>query len=120
MSKNGVRLAVDFTINDGKTAEFQAIAGKMIAGSQQEPGTLAFEFYLSRDGKRCRLVETYLDADALVAHFNGPVVKDLVPKLLETSSLTRFEVYGDPGPKATQMLLGFGAEIFDYWGGLSR
>jgi quinol monooxygenase YgiN len=72
MTKNVVRLAVDFTINDGKTAEFQAIARKMIAGSQQEPGTLAYDFYLSRDGKRCRLVEAYVDADALVLTSTAP------------------------------------------------
>jgi hypothetical protein len=48
------------------------------------------------------------------------VVKELVPKLLETASLNRFEGYGDPGPKATQVLLDFGAEIFDRWSGLSR
>jgi quinol monooxygenase YgiN len=120
MSKDMVRLAVDLTINEGKLSEFEGIARTMIVGSQKEPGTLGYDFFLSDDRKRCRLVESYADAAAVLAHFKGPVVQELVPKLLGTSSLTGFEVYGDPGPEATQMLRGFGAQIFDFWDGLSR
>jgi hypothetical protein len=43
-----------------------------------------------------------------------------VPKILAASSISRFEVYGDPGPKAAQVLAGFGAQIFELWHGLSR
>lgn len=120
MSKDMVRLAVDLTINEGKLSEFEAVAQTMIAGSQKEPGALGYDFFLSDDGKGCRLVESYVDADALLVHFKGPVVQELVPRLLGTSSLSRFEVYGDPGPEAAQMLKGFGAEIFEFWGGLGR
>ena len=120
MSKGKVCLAVDLTINEGKLDEFEGIARTMIAGSQKEPGTLAYDFFLSGDRQRCRLIESYVNADAVLAHFKGPVVQELVPKLLGTSSLTGFEVYGDPGPEATQMLQGFGAHIFDFWDGLGR
>jgi hypothetical protein len=47
-------------------------------------------------------------------------VQELVPKLLGTSKITAFEVYGDPGPKAGEMLKGIGAEIFDFRRGLAR
>jgi quinol monooxygenase YgiN len=120
MLKHMVRLTVDLTIKEETVNEFEAIARTMIAGSQKEPGTLGYDFFLSDDRKRCRLVESYADADAVLAHFKGPVVQELVPRLLETSSLTGFEVYGNPGPEATQMLKGFGAEIFDFWDGLTR
>lgn len=120
MSKQTVRFNVNLTIHDGKLDAFQAIAQTMIAGTQKEPGALAYEWHLSSDRKRCRLLETYADADAVLAHINGPVVRQLVPKLLQTSSLDRFEVYGDPGLKAAEMLAGVGAEIFPLWHGLSR
>jgi quinol monooxygenase YgiN len=120
MLKHMVRLTVDLTIKEETFNEFEAIARTMIAGSQKEPGTLGYDFFLSDDRKRCRLVESYADADAVLAHFKGPVVQELVPRLLETSSLTGFEVYGNPGPETTQMLKGFGAEIFDFWDGLTR
>jgi len=70
--------------------------------------------------KDARLIETYTDANAVLAHFNGPVVQELVPILLGTASLAGFEVYGDPGQKATEMLKGFGAEIFEFRLGLNR
>ena len=119
MSKQTVYLAVDFAINEGQLEAFDGIAQTMVAGTQKEPGALAYEWYFSADGKKCRL-ETYADANAVVAHINGPVVQELVPKLLGHSSITAFEVYGDPGPKSTELLKGIGAEIFDFRRGLDR
>lgn len=120
MIKDTVRFTVDLVINGKKFDEFDRIAQTMIAGSQKEPGTLAYDWYLSGDRKRCRIVETYADANAVLAHLTGPVVQELVPKILEVSSISAFEVYGDPGPKAGEMLAGLGAEIFPLWRGLSR
>ena len=47
-----------------------------------------------------------------------PGGEGLVPKLLGTASLGGFEVYGDPGPKVTEMVAGFGAESSAQRGGL--
>jgi quinol monooxygenase YgiN len=120
MSKANVHFTVEVTINEGKFDTFQAIVQTMIAGTQKEPGALGYEFHLSADRKRCRLLETYADANAVLAHMAGPVVQELVPKLLQTVTLNRFEVYGDPGPKAAEILTGVGAEIFPFWRGLNR
>jgi quinol monooxygenase YgiN len=120
MAKQTVYLEVDCTINEGKLDAFESIAQAMVAGSQKEPGTLGYEWFLSADRKRCRLIETYADANAVLAHLTGPVVQEFVPKLLGTASLIGFSVYGNPGPKATEMLKGFGAEIFDFRRGLDR
>ena len=120
MDKHMVRFTVDLTINEEKFDEFEGVAQAMIAGSLKEPGTLGYDWFLSGDRRRCRLVESYADADAVLAHLTGPVVHELVPRLLGTSSLSGFEVYGDPGPKAAQMLAGFGAETFELWQGMGR
>ena len=120
MTKNTVRFTVELTINDGKLDEFQSIAKTMTAGTEKEPGALGYDWCLSSDRRRCRLLETYAGADAVLAHLTGPVVQEFVPKILGTASISRFEVYGDPGPKASQMLAGFGAEIFPVWHGLTR
>lgn len=119
MSKQ-VLLNVSLTIREGKLDAFQAIAQEMVEASRKESGTLGYEWYLSSDGKRCRLFEAYVDADSLLAHFAGPAVQEGVPKMLKTADVTGFEVYGDPGPKAKEVLAGFGAEIFSYWHGLGR
>jgi quinol monooxygenase YgiN len=120
MAKQTVYFALDLTINEGQLDGFESIAQTMVAGTQKEPGALAYEWYFSADHKKCRLIETYADANAVLAHINGPVVQELVPKLLGTSSITSFEVYGDPGQKATEMLKGIGAVIFEFRRGMDR
>ena len=120
MVQHTVRFTVDLAINEGKFDEFERVAQEMIAGSEKEPGTLGYDWCLSGDRRRCRLVETYVDANAVLTHLTGPVVQELVPKALAASSITGFEVYGDPGAQAAEMLAGLGAEIFHHWRGLNR
>ncbi len=72
----------------------------MIAGSQKEPGALGYDWCLSSDRRRCRILETYADANAVLAHLTGPVGQEFLPTILEASSINRFEVYGDPDAKA--------------------
>ena len=120
MSNRTIRFNVDLTINEGKGDAFQAIAQQMTAGTQNEPGALVYDWYFSSDRKRCRLLETYADAKAMKAHVHGPVVQQLVPKLLEVSKLTRFEVYGEPDAEDAKTLQGVGAEIVSFWSGVSR
>jgi quinol monooxygenase YgiN len=115
MPKHTVYFVVDLVIDEKKFAEFESVALTMIAGSRKESGCLAYDWFLSGDRKRCRLVENYADMKAVLAHLMGPVVQELVPKLLQSSNLSRFEVYGDPGPKAAEILGGVGAEIFPLW-----
>ena len=118
MSTQTVYFAVDLTIHEGKLSAFETIAQAMIAGCRKEAGALGYEWFFSSDRRRCRLIEIYKDADAVLEHVTGPVVQQLVPKLLEASSINGFEVYGDPGPEAAETLRGIGAEIFGFQYGL--
>lgn len=120
MSQRIVRFAVDLSINEGRLDEFESIARTMIAETQNEPGALHYDWCFSNDHRRCRILETYRDADAVLVHMTGPAVQVGVPKMLEVSSISRFEVYGDPGSEAAQMLAKVGAEIFYVWDGISR
>lgn len=115
-----VHFLIDLTIHDAKRQELEDVVNSMLEGTGKEPGALGYEWFLSADGKRCRLLETYADANAVQAHLSGPVVQKLVPKLLEVSSITRFEVYGVPDAAAVAALEGLGAEMFRYWKELGR
>ncbi len=119
MNEHAVYFIVHLTINPGKLDAFKEIAEGMIASTRKEPGALAYEWYLSGDRSRCRLVETYADEGAVLAHIAGRAVQELVPKLLEVSSISGFEVYGDPGSKAAETLKAIGAELFQRWHGLA-
>jgi quinol monooxygenase YgiN len=120
MSTSRIPLLVDFDIHDGKFAEFEALARKMVAVSEQEPGTIAYHFVLSANRKRCRLVEGYTDAAAITAHFAGPAVQQLVPQMIQVATPTRMEIYGDPGGQVASMAAAFGAEVFTAWEGFDR
>ena len=120
MSTTRIRVVVDLDIYDGKLAEFEAIAKQMVAESEQEPGTIGFHFVLSADRTRCRLVEGYVDAAAITAHFNGPAVQQFVPQMLQVATPTRMEIYGDPGPQVTATAAAFGAEVFSAWEGFDQ
>ena len=120
MSNRTVHFIVDLAINEGKFDEFTSIAQSMLAHTRKEPGALGYDWYFSADRKNCRLLETYTDANAVQAHMAGPAVLELVPKLLGLSKVSRFEVYGDPGSKAAEVLTGFGAQIFALWRALER
>ncbi len=120
MSTSRIRLLVDFDIHEGKFAEFETIVKKMVAVSEQEPGTLAYHFVLSADRSRCRLVEGYADVSAITAHFAGPAVQQLVPLVVQVATPARMEIYGDPGPQVASMAAAFGAEIFTSWQGFDR
>jgi len=111
---------VSWTIQDGKLEAFQAIVREIIESIRKEPGTLGFEWYMSGDGKRCQLVETYADADALLSHINGPALQEGEPRLMAMASVSGVQVYGEPGPKGREFMAPFGAEIFSHTLGLNR
>ena len=115
MASQIVRFTVSLSIADGKLEAFEKIAEAMLAATRKEPGALGYDWCLSSDRRTCRLLETYTNAEAVLAHLTGPVVQEYVPKLLAVATLNSFEVYGDPGPKASAMLAGFGAVIFPHW-----
>jgi quinol monooxygenase YgiN len=120
MVEQVVRLTVNFVVSDEQLEEFKSIAQTMTAVSRAEAGTLGYEWFVSADGKRFRLVETYVDSSAIEAHFMGAAVQQWVPKLAAVCKVDGFEIYGDPGPKVSEMAGAFGANVFKYWLGIER
>jgi quinol monooxygenase YgiN len=120
MSRQTVRLTVGFVVSNERLEEFKGVAQAMTAVTAAEPGTLGYEWFVSGDGKRFRLVETYVDARAIEAHFMGPAVQQWVPRLVPICKVDGFEIYGDPGPIVAEMAAGLGATFFQYWFGIER
>jgi quinol monooxygenase YgiN len=120
MAGQEVRFTVNFTIPEENLKRFKTIAREMIASTQAETGTLGYDWFYSPDGSRCRLIETYVNSDAVLAHMTGHAVRELVPQIAKFAEITGFEVYGDPGTEAGKILAGLGAELFAFDAGLSR
>jgi quinol monooxygenase YgiN len=59
---------VELTVNDGHLEALRALSAEMIEAALAEPGTLAYERFVTADGKRVFLYERYVDSAAAVAH----------------------------------------------------
>lgn len=116
-----IRYSVEFQIHEGDEQRFAELAAQCIDWAKQhEEGTLGYEWFLSDDGHTCQLDERFRDSDAMLAHLGGNIVSDILPKLLETSDITGFDVHGDPTPEAEQALAAFGTRNFHSMAGFSR
>ena len=114
-SNSSVNFVVSLSIHDNGMANFERIVQQMIEGTRQEPGCTAYDWYMDKERRQCRLLEQYCDGAAVLAHLRGRVVQELVQKLMECCTITNFEVYGDPGEEATTILQSIPATIFSPW-----
>ncbi len=120
MESSRVHFLIDLSIAEGMFQDFESVVAAMTAETAKQAGAIDYEWFLSGDRRRCRLLETYANADAVQEHLNSAVVQELVPKLLGFSKFERVEVYGTLDAKATAALQAFGAEIYPHWKGLRR
>ena len=111
-------LSVEFTITPGKNDAFKSLAHQLIDKTSKESGALGYQWYFDGDDNKCHLVELYRDSGAILAHLNnvGPTLQ----KLLETSKVTRFEVFGNANAEVEKALADFGTKFFKYWDGFLR
>lgn len=117
MSK--VAYILELTIADGKVDEFRSMAAGFIASVKaDEPETLGYQWYLSEDGSRAILQETFSSSGALLNHLGN--VGPSLPALLAIAPITRFEVIGSASDEARAALAGLGAVHFPHMGGFDR
>ena len=91
----------------------------MVAGTSEEPQTLAYEWYIAGDGGTVHIYEKYTDSTAMISHVSGFLEK-WAERFMACVDVTRFVVYGDPSAAALELLDGFGATYLGPWGGFSR
>src|SRR5271155_3284134 len=103
MSK-GVRFTVSLTIAEGKLAEFENVAQAMLAGARAEPGTVCYDWYLSGDRRHCRLLESYVDSDAVLMHLTGPWYSNGCRSFWACPALTVSKFTETPAPRPRRCL----------------
>ena len=119
MENSELRLIVGLKINEGQLEKFKSMAQE-IAGSVEatEPNTTAYEWFINDTGDKCYVSESYPDSSALMSHLQN--VGSALGPLLEIAPLTEMLVFGTPSIEATEVLSGFGAQIFPSIAGFSR
>ncbi|MCW2653681.1 MAG: antibiotic biosynthesis monooxygenase [Mycobacterium sp.] len=112
----------ELAVKTGKLQTFKQLMEEMVSGARNQPGTLAYEWYIARGGGTVHVVETYADSEAVVAHHlsEGFILKNWAGRFLDCVDVTRVSAYGDPDPAARGILDRLGATYHYAWGGFSR
>src|SRR5467141_387485 len=120
--KGHVSWVNELAVKDGKLETFRELMEEMVSGTSTEPGTLAYEWYISHDGGTVHVVETYADSAAVVAHHvsEGFALHNWAGRFMDCVDVTRIVVYGDPNEAARVILERLGATYHSAWGGFSR
>jgi quinol monooxygenase YgiN len=105
-------------INPGQAAEFKALSERLIESSQEEPGTLHYEWSLSEDGEVCHVHERFADSAAVKIH--GQRSHELVGKLMTVSKPLSFALYGAPDAEVKQMFAAMNPLLTKPLGGFGR
>ena len=114
-----LRVHVELSIPEGKIDEFKRMSDEIVGTVEaNEPNTFTYEWYISDDNKKCNVVETFKDSEAMMAHLGD--VGESLGKLSEIAQLTGMMVYGHASDELRQALDPFRPEIFERWTGVSR
>ena len=120
--KGHVSRVNELSVKDGALETFKELMEEMVSGTSAEPGTLVYEWYISRDGGTVHVFEIYADSEAVVAHHvsDGFMLQNWAGRLMNCVDSTRCVVYGDPNAAARVILDRLGATYHSAWGGFAR
>jgi quinol monooxygenase YgiN len=108
------------SVIEGRLEAGKALMDEMVAATEtDEPGTLAYECFLSDDGATCHIYERYADSDATMVH-PGNFGSKFAERFMGCFAPTGIVVYGAPSDAVQGVLDGFGAVYMGMWGGFSR
>jgi quinol monooxygenase YgiN len=98
-------------VREGKLEEFKRQAAEMMRQTMdKDTRTLAYDWFLSKDGTECEVREVYEDPDGFVEHaFN---VREARDALFAASGYDhKMAFYGDPSPGVVALLDKIGVNV---------
>ena len=111
---------LELQVQDGRENEVRALMAEMASATQaNEPGTLAYEWSTSADGKLCHLYEHYVDSAAVMTHL-ATFGERFAGRFLSVFKPVRFVVYGSPSGAVQEAVAGFGPVYMQPAAGFSR
>lgn len=105
---------------DGRLDTFKSLMNEMVSATQtNEPGTLAYEWFIDEAGKQCHLYERYADSAAALTHL-GSFSTKFAERFMACVEPLGFDVYGDASPELRDALAPFSAGFYGTLGGFAR
>ena len=119
MNKN-IFWIFEITIKEGQLDKLKKLMTEMVeATKENEQGTIAYEWTISEDNKKCHTHERYADSVATLTHL-ATFTSQYAARLMETGDATGFIVYGNPNDEVKKILDGFDAVYMTPIGGFIR
>lgn len=110
----------EITIKEGQLDNLKRLMLEMVESTEaNEQGTMAYEWTISEDNKKCHIHERYVDSEATLTHL-ATFSSQYAAKLMETGDATSFIVYGNPNNEVKKILNGFSAVYMLPIGGFIR
>jgi quinol monooxygenase YgiN len=113
-----IRWVLVVEILPGQLDNFRLLAHDLIAATQEEEGTLGYEWNLSIDNTSCHIYERYANSAALEAHVQN--FHKFAERFLQTCRPVRMDVYGFPSEAAQALIADFKPVYYPHLGGFSR
>ena len=115
---NQIYWLLEVAIKPEKLDAIRSVALDLIAKTESEPGTLAYQWNLSEDETVCHIYERYQNADAVLTHVQS--FGTFAARFMEASNPTRFHVYGPVNDAVKEALADLQPVYFSDLGGFSR
>lgn len=98
-------------VREGKLEEFKRQAAEVMRQAREkDTGTLAYDWYLSKDGTECEVREAYVDPDALVEHaFHVREAREAL--FAESAFDHKMVFYGEPSPGLQELVDKIGVDV---------
>ena len=111
---------LELDVKDGKVEAFEALMQEMVAATKaDEPGALAYEWFVSDDKTTCHIYERYADSAAVMTHL-GNFGSKFAERFLDALQPTRLMVYGQPSNEVRAALAGLNPVFMAEIGGFAR
>ena len=111
-------LLVELQIKPGQDEAFDQVSRKLVGISEEEVGTLRYDWFVSADGKSVQVIEEFADPAAFDLHARNIV--DLMPEIAAAVTFVRTSVLGDVSAEAREHLEGPGTSFYSPSRGFSR
>ena len=106
-------------VKPGKFDEFKDLVAGIVALTQQEQGTLAYQYAVSEDQHTIHIYERYRDSEAFVVHVEQTFA-GYAERFFSLVSVRSLVVYGTPNAEARRALDTFGATYMNLFDGFAR
>ena len=121
MDYRQITMRAEVTIEEGKIEEYKQLAQEMSkVVEDNQPDTLIFQFYFSRDETKSIVWETFANSESVLTHMKGVAAQTIFPKISNVCKINRVDMYENPSEELQKAITNLDPQIYNHFTGFSR